>query len=125
MSAIAVRKPGIAKWVAALLALVAFALVPSKACACLETYQISPVRLVLSAPLLLVFTVVALSPPGRRGVWGAVAGLVALLSSAVALTVVSHSLEFAVSVLVVPLLVMALFAARHRLRARGSAGGAV
>ena len=119
------RKPGLAKWIAVLVALIAFALVPSKACACLETYQISPVRLVLSTPLLLVFAVVALSLPGRRAVWGGGACLVALVSSAVALAVGSHSLAFAASVLVVPLLAMALFAAWQRLRARRSASGAV
>ena len=120
MDVSAARKPGIAKWLAVLVALVAFALVPSKACACLETYQISPVRVVLSGLLLLVLAVVALSPPGRRAVWGAGDGLVALVSSAVALAVGSHSLTFAASVLVVPLLAMALLAGRHRLHARSA-----
>lgn len=121
MSTSTARKPSTGRWIAALVALIAFALVPSKACACLEIYQISQLRIVLSVLLLLILAVVALSPPGRSAVWGAGAGLVACVSSAVALAIGSYSLPIAAAVLVVPLLAVVLFAAWHRLRGRRSA----
>lgn len=116
---------GLGKWVAALALVAAIGLVPSKACACLETYQVSPPRVLLSALLLLVLAVVALALPGVRVVWGVGAGLVAAVSIAVALAIGSHSLMFAASVLFVPLLALVLLAAKHRLRVRDGRNSAV
>lgn len=125
MSEAAAHRPGIARWLAGLVAVGAFALIPSKACACLETYQLSPVRMVLSVLVVLVFAVVALSPHGRRAVWGASAGLVAFVSCAAALAMGSRSLSVAVIVLVGPLLLMVLLTARHRLHATGKTADAL
>jgi hypothetical protein len=125
MSTRAPTEPGIGRWIAALALVAAIALVPSKACACLETYQVSPERVVLSVLLLVVLAVVALALPGTRVVWGVGAGLLAAISSAVALAVGSHSLALAASALFLPLLAMVLLAARHRLRAQRRANNAV
>lgn len=67
------------------LVLALFALLPSKACACIESYQLSPVRMFLALQLSLVVMASFLAVVGTRAVWGTVAGLVALVSCIAAL----------------------------------------
>ena len=122
MTARAASGPGMRRWVIAFALIAVLALLPSKACACLETYRLSPVRVLISAQLALVLAVLALASPGARAVWGFGAGLVAVVSAALALAIAAHSLVAALIVLFVPLLGAVVLVARHRLRS--GAGGA-
>jgi len=62
--------------VVAVILLALLALVPSMACACLETYRLSPLRMVISAQLFGVLLIALLAVASNRAAWVALGCLV-------------------------------------------------
>jgi hypothetical protein len=91
-----------------LLALLAF--VPSMACACLETYRLSPLRMVISAQLFGVLLIALLAIARNRAGWVTLSGLVLAGSSFAAMLVagVSQSLIAAGLVVLTPVYLLAV-----------------
>ena len=91
-----------------LLALLAF--VPSVACACLETYRLSPLRMVISAQLLGVLLIALLAMARNRAGWVTLSCLVLAGSWFAAMVVagVSQSLIAAGLVVLTPVYLLAV-----------------
>jgi hypothetical protein len=91
-----------------LLALLAF--VPSMACACLETYRLSPVRMVVSAQLFGVLLIALLAMARNRAGWVTLGCLVVAGSWFAAMLVagVSQSLITAGLVVLAPVYLLAV-----------------
>lgn len=111
-------------WSASLgLVLALFALVPSKACGCIESYPFSSVRMLLAVQLSLVLLAVSLAAAGTRAKWATVAGLVALLSCVAALLLASIGPMASVAALVLPTFALVVLVWIRRLVHRGTCAG--
>jgi hypothetical protein len=104
--------------VSVVLFLALLALVPSKACGCLESYQLSPIRMLFALQLSLVLLAACVAVVGTRAKWGTVAALVALLSCIAAMLLATTSPTAGVAALLLPPLGLALLVCIRRLLAQ-------
>jgi uncharacterized membrane protein len=106
------------KWsLVACVVLAALAFTPSLACACLQTYQLSPIRIVLSIQLAAVVVSLLVAKPRSRPGWALLAILVIAGSILAAMLAVGLHLTIAALVSVIPVWTVAFFAWRQARRA--------